>query len=147
MNNKNVYLALKLLSLFGIGLSVYLLYEQIFRPPFVPCNINSWINCNAVISGEVSKTFGIPTPLIGLVGYIIILIAAFIKNVKLLLGMATFGLVYCLALAYIEIVQLHVLCPVCILCQLTMISIFALGVWLQFKKPTSGTNNPTTTSG
>ena len=130
---------IKVLAIVGIGLALFLLWEQIFRPSFQPCNINTTVNCDAVISGEVSKTLGIPTPLIGLVGYIIILFAAFRKNAKLVLGMAAFGLAFCLYIAYRELFQLHVICPVCVLCQLDMITVFILGILLNRKasKPTS----------
>lgn len=124
---------IKLLSIIGILLSVYLLWQQIFRPDFQPCYLNSFINCDAVISGPVAKTFGIPTPLYGLIGYVVIFYSAFVKKIKLLLGMATFGLVFCLSIGYIELFQLKVICPICITCQIVMITIFILGLYL-YKK-------------
>lgn len=133
MNKERLVIWVKVLAVIGILLAIFLLWEQIFRPSFQPCNINATINCDAVISGEVSKTLGIPTPLIGLIGYIIILFAAFKKNFKLILGMALFGLVFCLYIAYRELFQLHVVCPVCILCQIDMISVFILGILLNRK--------------
>jgi len=129
--NTKLFFLVKILAIVGVVLAVYLLWEQLFHPAFQPCNINSTINCNAVISGPVAKTLGIPTPLYGLVGYIVIYIAALLRKRKLLLGMATFGLVFCLYIAYREIVQLHVICPVCIGCQIDMITTFILAVILQ----------------
>jgi len=123
----------KILAGIGIILAIYLLWEQTFPSKFIPCNINSTVNCNAVISGIVAKTLGIPTPLIGLIGYIVILFSAFKKNAKLVLGMATFGLVFCLYIAYRELFQLHVVCPVCVACQLDMITVFILGILLTRK--------------
>jgi uncharacterized membrane protein len=123
----------KALAVIGIGLALFLLWERYFTPSFQPCNINSTVNCNAVISGEVSNTLGIPTPIIGLVGYIVILAAALMKKAKLVLGMAAFGLAFCLYIAYRELFQLHVVCPVCILCQLDMITVFILGILLSSK--------------
>lgn len=123
----------KALAVVGIGLASFLLWERYFRPTFQPCNINSTVNCNAIINGEVSNTLGIPTPLIGLIGYVVILFAAFKKNAKLILGMAIFGLVFCLYIAYRELFQLNVVCPVCILCQLDMITVFILGILLNRK--------------
>jgi uncharacterized membrane protein len=127
----------KILAVIGIFLALFLLWERYFKPSFQPCNINSTVNCNAVIRGEVSNTLGIPTPLIGLIGYVFILIGAFRKNAKLVLGMATFGLIFCLYIAYRELFQLHVVCPVCILCQLDMITVFILGILLSFKSKSS----------
>jgi uncharacterized membrane protein len=124
----------KILAGIGIILATYLLWEQAFPSKFIPCNINSTVNCNAVISGAVSKTLGIPTPLYGFIGYIVIMIAAFKKMPKLVLGMATFGLAFCLYIAFRELFQLHVVCPVCTACQLDMITVFILGLLLVFRK-------------
>jgi len=118
------------LSLFGITLAVYLLWQQLATPAFKPCSINETVNCDAVISGPVAYTFGVRTPLIGLIGYIVILILAVMKKGKMVLGMSAFGLAFCLYIAFIELVQLNVICPVCIMCQLTMITIFIMGIKL-----------------
>lgn len=132
---KKLYYVIQALAVLGIVLAVYLLWERAAHPAFQPCNINSKVNCDAIISGEVSNTFGIPTPVIGLVGYIIILIGATFKKPKLILGMAVFGLCFCLWIAYRELFQLKVICPVCITCQLDMITVVILASVLNFKKP------------
>lgn len=124
---------IKILGVIGVGLALFLLWERYFQPAFQPCNINATVNCDAVISGPLANTLGIPTPLIGLTGYVIILIAAFRKNAKLVLGMAAFGLTFCLYIAYRELFQLKVICPVCIACQLDMITVFILGFILNKK--------------
>lgn len=125
---------IKILAGIGIFLALFLLWERYFQPSFQPCNINATVNCDAVISGEVSNTLGIPTPLIGLIGYIIIMFAAFGKNAKLVLGMAAFGLAFCLYIAYRELFQLHVVCPVCVACQIDMITVFVLGCLMVFAR-------------
>lgn len=134
MTKERLVMWVKMLAIFGIGLALFLLWERYFEPSFQPCNINSTINCDAVIKGEVADTLGIPTPLIGLFGYIIILFAAFKKNTKLILGMATFGLMFCLYIAFRELFQLRVVCPVCILCQIDMTAVFVLGIFLNRHK-------------
>lgn len=130
------YSWIKYLSVFGILLAIYLLYEQYTLPSWTPCYVNSVVNCDAVISGQVAKTLGIPTPLIGLVGYITILYAALKKLPKLLLSMAAFGLLFCLYIGYVELAILHTVCPVCIMCQLTMISVFTLAIMVNKKDST-----------
>ena len=130
-NTERIYLYIKFLAAMGIVLAVYLLWQQFARPAFQPCSINATINCDAIISGEVAQTLGVPTPLYGFVGYIVILIAAFLKKKRLLVGMASFGLVFCLWIAYRELFELRVICPVCILCQLIMISVFSLALILK----------------
>lgn len=125
---QKLYFYIKILAVVGILLAVYLMWQQMFRPEFQPCYVNSFVNCDAVISGPVAKTLGIPTPLIGLVGYTVIFFAAVFRRKKLLVSMAAFGLVFCLWLAYQELYVLRVICPVCIACQLVMISVFSLAV-------------------
>ena len=128
MSKEKIFYYVKILAIIGLLLSTYLLWQQFFHPAFQPCNINSWINCDAVISGPVAKTLGIPTPLYGFIGYIIIFFAALFRKTKLMLGMAGFGLIFCLWIAYQELFLLRVICPVCISCQIVMISIFILSL-------------------
>jgi uncharacterized membrane protein len=131
--NLKIYLYIKALTSVGILLAVYLLVEQIFHPAFQPCNVNSSVNCTAIISGIVSKTLGLPTPFYGLMGYIVILLSAIFHRKKILLATATFGLVFLLRIGYIELAILHVICPVCIGCQLIMIIVFTLALVLSKK--------------
>jgi uncharacterized membrane protein len=133
MKTELIYRWVKVLAAIGITLALYLLWQQMYKPAFQPCNINATVNCDAVVSGPVAKTLGIPTPLIGLVGYIVIMIAAFYKKTKLVLGMAAFGLAFCLYIAYIELFLLNVICPVCVACQIDMITVFILGIILNRK--------------
>lgn len=128
MKKEKIFFYVKLLSAFGVLLAVYLLWQQIAQPSFKPCSINATINCDAVISGPVAKTFGISTPVYGLIGYIVIFIAAVLRKTKLMLSMAAFGLAFCLWIAYQELVLLKVICPVCIMCQVTMLSVFTLSL-------------------
>lgn len=130
MSSETIFKTIKILAVIGVILACYLLFEQITQSPFRPCNISAVVNCNAVIFGPVAKTLGIPTPLYGLVGYLVIFFGTIFKKKKLILGMATFGLAFCLRITYIELFQLHVICPVCIACQLIMISVFTLAILL-----------------
>jgi len=137
---KKIFFTIKILSIIGVLLAVYLLVEQFTQSSFRPCTINETVNCGAVIDGPVAKTLGIPTPLYGLVGYTIIFIAAIFKKKKLLFSMAAFGLAFCLYIAYQELVILRVICPVCIACQIIMISVFSLAVAV-WKKHSKGSES------
>ena len=134
MSTNTLFKIVRILSVGGIILALYLLWEQWTQPAIPPCTINSYINCDAVIKGVVAKTFGIPTPLYGLIGYSIIFLSTLFKKKKILISAATFGLLFCLWIAYRELVELHVICPVCIGCQLIMISVFTLSVVLNKRK-------------
>lgn len=126
--------AIYLLSGFGILLASYLLYSFLFHPAFQPCSINATVNCDAVIKGEVSTLFGIPTALYGLLGYVMIFFAALFKQKKLILGVSLFGLLFCLRITIIELFFIKVYCPVCLLCQLDMVILFIASLYLLRKK-------------
>lgn len=130
MSEKKLYWWVKVLAIFGIFLAIYLMYEQAAQPAWQLCRVNATVNCDAVISGAVRNTLGIPTPIYGLVGYIFIFLGVMWKNKKLIMGMATFGLLFCAYIAYRELFQLHVICPVCIGCQVDMIATFVLALIL-----------------
>lgn len=123
-----------ILSVIGIVLAIFLLWEQLFQPSFQPCNISSVVNCNPTINGPLAKTLGIPTPLIGLVGYLVILFGSLKRKAGLVLGMSTFGLLFCLYIGFREIVGLHIVCPVCVACQFDMIAVFIIGLLLNRKE-------------
>lgn len=134
MRKYKSYSYIKFFSVIGMLLAIYLLWQQFFQPEFRPCTVNATVNCDAIISGRVAKTLGIPTALIGLTGYIVIFFAAFLRKKRLLLLMATFGLVFCAWIAYVELFQLHVICPICIVCQLIMVTVFSL-ILITYIKP------------
>jgi len=121
MKENLLWKIVKGLAIFGIALAVYLLWQLYMRPAWAPCSVSDWINCDALTKGSLSYTLGIPTAIYGLAGYILILISAIKKWKRVLFGTALFGLLFCLRIAYIEIIQLKVLCPVCIGCQTAMI--------------------------
>ena len=136
MTTEKLYTYVKGLCVIGIGLALYLLWQRYGSPSIQPCSINATINCNALISGPLKDTFGIPTAAIGLTGYILILIGAIKKLPKLIIGMASFGLVFCLWLGDQELFILKVICPVCIMCQIVMLSVFGLSWKLNKQKAT-----------
>jgi uncharacterized membrane protein len=133
MATNTLFRIVRMLSVGGIILAIFLLWEQVAQPAIPPCEINSYINCNALISGAVAKTFGIPTPLYGLVGYVIILIASILHRGKMLLTTAIFGFMFCSYIAYQELFILHVICPICIACFTIMISVFVLTIMINYK--------------
>lgn len=125
---KKMIKTVKILSVLGVLLATYLLWQQIFRPSFQPCSINNFINCDAVVSGPVAKTLGLPTPIYGLIGYIVIFFSAIYRKKLLMFSMSTFGLLFCLWIGFRELFELHVVCPVCIGCEIIMVAVFILSL-------------------
>ncbi|OGC60507.1 hypothetical protein A3K34_01630 [candidate division WWE3 bacterium RIFOXYC1_FULL_40_10] len=123
-----------LLSVFGMVLAFYLFYNYLTRPAFQICTISETINCDEVTKGTLSTLFGVPVSLVGLLGYLGILMAASLAKPKVILGFALFGTLFCLRLTILEIFVVKVICPVCIACQINMLVILFLSI-VHSKKP------------
>jgi uncharacterized membrane protein len=134
LTKDNIWKALIGLSVLGILLASYLFYNFLTKPLFESCYLNSHVNCDAVTKGSLSTLFGVPVSLIGLTGYVVILLSSIFKKKLLVLGMSAFGMVFCLYLTYQEVFILKVVCPVCLTCQLVMFIVFLLAIYLNLKK-------------
>lgn len=132
LSKNNIWKLLIGLSILGITLATYLFYNFLVKPEIESCYVNSIINCDAVTKGPLATLLGVPVSLIGLTGYIVILFSSFIKNAKLVLAMSTFGMLFCLVITIQEVFFLKVICPVCLLCQLDMLTVFILALKLNF---------------
>ena len=134
LSKNNIWKTIAGLSILGLLLATYLFYNFLTKPLFESCYVNSRINCDAVTKGSLSTLFGIPVSLIGLTGYIIILLSSIFRKKLFVLGMSTFGMVFCLFITYQEVFLLKVICPVCLTCQLVMLTVFLLAIYLNLKK-------------
>jgi uncharacterized membrane protein len=134
----NIWNVLIVLSILGICLASYLFYNFLTKPTLEACYVNSIINCDAVTKGSLSALFGVPVSLVGLAGYIVILLSSIFKKKKTVLAMSTFGMLFCLYITFQEVFFLRVLCPVCLTCQFVMLLVFiiALSLNLSTKKST-----------
>ncbi|MCR4329951.1 MAG: vitamin K epoxide reductase family protein [Candidatus Roizmanbacteria bacterium] len=137
MKINTIYKSITALSIVGIGLAIYLLYNYLAPVPSEFCAINATVNCDAVTKGSLATIFGIPVAVVGLVGYIAILFGSIKKWGGLILGMSTFGMLFCLRLTFLEIFRERVLCPVCMSCQVIMLIIFGLSIYLVKHKETT----------
>jgi len=136
MKNKITYYFLISCSCIGITLAVFLLYEHYFTIYKAVCYINATFNCYAVTKGSISNLFGIPVPFYGLTGYFAILVASILKAKKTILGIAIGGFLFCIRITFIEVFQIHVICPICIACQTDMFLVLCLSLWLNRKQKT-----------
>lgn len=58
-----------LLSLLGLGLSIYLTYTH-FHPGALVCSTSGFINCAKVTTSAQSRVFGVPVAILGLANYV-----------------------------------------------------------------------------
>lgn len=130
MAKLNYYKIILPLAVFGICLALYLLYETFGPVHKSLCYVNAAINCDASTKGPLARLFGIPVSLYGLTGFIFIILGAVKKWPKLILGMAAFGTFFCLRIILLEVFWIKAYCPVCLACQIVMLSLMYFGLKL-----------------
>jgi len=126
---------LLVLSLIGVGLTVYLTYQHFKVDESAFCNFNDYLNCDIVNKSEYSEFAGIPVSIMGMVAYVVF----FIYSIGLLKSarwaqrstglMTVFGgvsLLISLVLTYIEFFVLYAVCIFCLSQQFVILFIFLL---------------------
>lgn len=118
------------LSLLGIAMAIYVL-QSFIRKTGIVCVTSG---CELVRKNPASYLFGvIPVPAVGLVGYSVIAVLAFLRTSKNkpwmlrgMLGMATFGVLFVTWFTYTEIFVINGICTWCALSAVNMVVIFIL---------------------
>lgn len=144
--NKKVKKLLYIVTFFllvNIGLSVYLAYEFYYPDENSVCSINAIFDCISVAQSGYAALFGIPIAIWGTLFYL----GLFAPTIALLAGLpfekihrkltkslvhtalrflVYFGVLFSLALTYIEAFVIHVYCPFCVAQQVVIIVIAIL---------------------
>lgn len=130
--------AIVFLAVLGVGISAYsFLHNQGFAAGEF-CSLNETFDCDIVNKGPFSQFLGIPVALMGVFGYFIIGLAAYLKlrepsdlGVTVFLAtsaLAAFG--FSVYLTSLEAFVLKTWCVVCLSSQAVIALIFAGSVWL-----------------
>jgi uncharacterized membrane protein len=144
-----VPLATWILSLYGLGASVYLTLTHYDTHISLACSANSLVNCEAVTTSPQSMVFGVlPVALLGLLFYVFMaavnspwawrLTVPAVRWARL--GSAILGMGFVLYLIYAEVVQIGFICLWCTSVHVATFLIFALLVFYysySWGKPTS----------
>jgi uncharacterized membrane protein len=119
----------------GLGLlaSIYAGLETLYSGLRGSCTINAFFSCSAVSESGRTTTLGIPDAAIGIAGFVLILIVAALSEqhrqefryLYALLFFTTGGVAFASYFAYIELAQIHAVCPVC-----TTAYVFGVLVWV-----------------
>jgi len=112
------------LAVAGIVVSSLALREH-YRTDSSPCSINERWDCGIVNHSPYAMLFGIPVAVIGIAGYLLLGVLAFVKAYRLALVAALGGLGFALYLAHIEDAVLGVWCIYCVI-SLGIISLLSL---------------------
>jgi len=121
------------LSLIGVLMATYVLQSWL-RHSTIVCLTGG---CTTVAKSPAAWPFGIPVPAVGLVGYTILTICAFLRTanykqqtmnmlLRIMLGMAAFGVCFVTWFTLTELFVIHGICMWCAISAVDMVVIFAL---------------------
>lgn len=116
---------LLLLAIFGVIASSLALREHYRTYGDSPCSINERWDCGVVNHSRYAMIRGIPVATIGIAGYLLMAVLAFLRFYRVLLVFTLIGLGYSLYLANIEAHVLGVWCVYCVI-SLGIISLMSL---------------------
>jgi vitamin-K-epoxide reductase (warfarin-sensitive) len=106
---------LLILAVFGIVVSSLALREHYREYGDSPCSINEHWDCGVVNHSPYAMLGPIPVATVGIAGYILMAILAFLRSYRLLLVPTLAGLAFSLYLAHIERDILGVWCIYCVI--------------------------------
>jgi uncharacterized membrane protein len=116
---------LLILTLLGVVVSSLALREHYRTYGDSPCSINEHWDCGVVNHSPYAMLGGIPVAIIGIAGYILMGVLAWVRRYRILLLAALGGLAFSLYLANIEKNILGVWCIYCVI-SLGIISLLSL---------------------
>jgi uncharacterized membrane protein len=120
------------LALAGMVAAALALREH-YRAEASPCSVNEKWDCGAVNKSPFAVIGGVPVAIIGIAGYLLLLVLAITKRWRLLAAAAVPALAFSLYLAHIEKDVLGIWCIYCvislgIISLITLLSLIALGI-------------------
>jgi uncharacterized membrane protein len=124
--DRTLHRALVVLALVGLGIASYLTYVH-YEGLSPICAVGH--GCEKVQASRYAKVGGVPVPLIGLVGYVAILLSLFVRGEVARLataGMAIGGFAFSVYLTSLELFQIHAICQWCVGSAIVMTAIAVL---------------------
>jgi uncharacterized membrane protein len=122
---------LLILAILGIVVSSLALREHYREYGDSPCSINEHWDCGVVNHSRYAMLGPIPVAAVGIIGYVLMAVLAFLRVYRLLIVPTFAGLVFSLYLANIEKTVLGVWCIYCvislgIICLLSVLDLTAV---------------------
>jgi vitamin-K-epoxide reductase (warfarin-sensitive) len=113
-----------ILALLGIAVSSLALREH-YRTDASPCSINEKWDCGIVNHSPYAMFHGVPVAVIGIAGYLLLGVLAYLKAYPWMLPLVTIGVAFAIHLADVEALVLGVWCIYCAI-SLGIISLLTL---------------------
>lgn len=119
------------LATIGLGVASYLTYVH-YSGAVPLCGKNGG-SCLTVQTSTWSKLAGIPVPVLGLVGYVSILVSLLVRQSETTrlatMGFTIIGFLFSAYLTYRELFSIHAICEWCVSSAVIMTILMCLSVW------------------
>ncbi len=129
------------LAILGTLVSIYMTIFKITENPGM-CLGNG--GCSVVNNSIYAEVYGIPVAVIGVFGYLAILVSLLLRprldffasnGTMLVFGLALIGFLFTAYLIYVEVALIHALCPFCVTSQITMTILFIISLIALAREP------------
>ncbi len=145
MRAESLHAIILLAVVVGLGLAVFALAESVDPALQGACSVNAFFSCHAVDTSGHTTTLGVQDYDWGIGGFLVLLAI----DVPLyrswrppflaaLGGVSAIGVGLSAYLAYVELVQIDALCPVCLSCYIANVVVLASALALLVKARSSG---------
>lgn len=141
--NKWLYRISIALAVFGLLISIYMTIYKLTENNSLCLGSGDCATVNASVYSEVN---GVPVALIGVGGYLAILVVLLLENrirflmknaALIVFGLTLFGFLFTIYLIYVEAALIRAYCPFCIASQTIMTILFILSVIRLARQPTN----------
>jgi uncharacterized membrane protein len=135
MSERRARLAIQLLALAGLGVAIYL--TSVHYADVAPICATGG-GCERVQNSDYSELAGVPVALLGLIGYVAILVATLVPGELARLvtaGLALAGAGFSLYLTYLELFVIDAICQWCVASAVIMCAIAVLAVLRVLRVP------------
>lgn len=137
MRAETAYALLLVLIFAGFAFAAYATYETFNPAAQQACSISPYLSCSKVDNSGHTSTLGVPDWAIGVAGYLVLIVLGLLvahtwkrEYLKLLTAVSLLGALVSLYLAYVELVIIQGLCPVCLSTYLCNAGVLAMCVYL-----------------
>ena len=141
--DKWLYRSSLVLAALGMLVSIYMTVYKLTENPNM-CLGNG--GCSVVNSSKYAEVYGIPVAVVGIGGYLAILLLLLLEprvpflasnGPMIVFGLALIGFLFTVYLIYVELALIHALCPFCVTSQITMTILFVLSVIRLVRQPSN----------
>lgn len=139
--DKWLYRVSAILVVIGLLVSIYMTIYKITSNDAMCLGSGE---CSTVNASRYSEVYGIPVAVVGIAGYLAILLVHWFEQrdrffemngLMLIFGMALTGFLFTVYLIYVELAILKALCPFCLVSQAVMTVVFIISIIRLIRQP------------